>query len=151
MAEQDFHKEICVEFRAISVESNCVHHILRSERISFIWVRTLARFLTRTPCTGPSSSSSSFSASVASSSSPIWTNCRPNLYKGTCLASKRRAKSIIAGLGSSAGPVISSYSRGKGTNRLLTGPTVRDDEDTDGLVVGGRLLNPRHVDIHDLP
>jgi hypothetical protein len=58
---------------------------------------------------------------------------------------------MIAGLGSSAGPVISFYSRGTETDRLLTGSTVRDYENADGLVVVGRLLNPRHVDIHNLP
>jgi hypothetical protein len=58
---------------------------------------------------------------------------------------------MIAGLGSSAEPVISSYSRGTEPDRLLTGSTVRDDENGDGLVVVGRLLNPRNVNIQNLP
>jgi hypothetical protein len=112
LADQDIDKVFRVEFRVISVVSNCVHHILRSKRISFIRMRTSVRFLTRTPFAGPSSSSSSFSASVASGSSPIWTNCMPSLCKGTCLASRRRAESTIACLGSSASPMVSVYSNG---------------------------------------
>ena len=74
----------------------------------------------------------------------------PNLCKGTCLSSRRRAESTIACLGSSAGPKLSFYSHGTEINRLLTGPTVRNYENADGLVVEGRLLNPRDIEIQNL-
>ena len=43
------------------------------------------------------------------------------------------------------------YSKGTESERLLTGDTVRDYENIDGLVAGGRILNPRNVDIQYLP
>ena len=39
-SEQDLHKNIRAEVRLIAIESDCVHHILRSKRISFIRIKT---------------------------------------------------------------------------------------------------------------
>ena len=39
-SEQDFHENLRAEVRLIAIESNCVHHILRSKTISFIRMRT---------------------------------------------------------------------------------------------------------------
>ena len=40
LAEQDFHKEFRVDFWMIAIESDRIHHILRSEKISFIGMKS---------------------------------------------------------------------------------------------------------------
>jgi hypothetical protein len=69
--EHDFDDKICAEGRLCLIEEDRIHHVLINTAISFHQGKDLLRLLTRTPWSGPSCSSSSFSASEASGSSPI--------------------------------------------------------------------------------
>ena len=111
------------------------------------------RALTRIWYWCSSSLSSSFRASVAPRSFPIWTNWIPSWRCGTPFRSRRRAASTMVSAGSSAfrfgGSTLAVTEQGEMLGRR-TCSTVGDDDDVDRLVGDSLVLDKRDVLVQDL-